>query len=164
MKKKLPAKNTRRFALAIGATALLSLVACGGGGSSGDSALNWGESSGSNAITALKTTDTLLGSGAAAANGKKLTVNYTGWLYDVRVANQKGSQFDSSVGKTPFSFTLGAGTVIKGWDQGFAGMKVGGKRTLLIPASLAYGATSAGGGLIPANAALIFEVELLGSE
>lgn len=158
--------KSRRHILALSAAvSLLGLSACGGGGgSSGGSVLNWGESSGSNAITALKTTDTLLGSGAVAANGKKLTVNYTGWLYDVRVTNQKGSQFDSSVGKTPLNFVLGAGAVITGWDQGFAGMKVGGKRTLLIPASLAYGASGAGGGLIPANAALIFEVELLGAE
>lgn len=158
--------SSRRLALGLGTAALLGLLAAcgGGGGSSGDSALNWGESSGSNAVTALKTTDTLLGSGALAANGKKLTVHYTGWLYDVRVANQKGPQFDSSVGKAPLNFTLGAGQVIKGWDQGFAGMKVGGKRTLLVPAALAYGASGAGGSLIPANAALIFEVELLGVE
>ncbi|MGN6829187.1 FKBP-type peptidyl-prolyl cis-trans isomerase [Paucibacter sp. M5-1] len=113
-------------------------------------------------MTALKTTDTTVGTGIEATAGKKLTVHYTGWLYDKRVtANQKGTQFDSSVGKTPFVFTLGAGAVIKGWDQGFNGMKVGGKRTLLLPASLGYGANGSGTA-IPSNAALIFEVELVG--
>lgn len=152
--------STRRQLLALSLVSLLGLSACGGGGG-GDSGQSWAEISGSNAVQALKTTDTLAGTGAEALNGKRLTVHYTGWLYDVRATNQKGSQFDSSVGKTPFAFTLGAGAVIQGWDKGFAGMKAGGKRTLLIPAAQGYGAQGAGSGAIPANAALIFEVELI---
>lgn len=100
--------------------------------------------------------DEVVGTGEEAVTGKHITVNYTGTLTD-------GTKFDSSLnpGRTPFEFNLGAGEVIAGWDQGFAGMKVGGKRKLTIPASLGYGATGAGG-LIPPNATLIFEVELLG--
>lgn len=102
--------------------------------------------------------DIKVGTGAEAVSGKKITVNYTGTLTD-------GTKFDSSLnpGRTPFSFTLGAGEVIKGWDQGFNGMKVGGKRKLTIPPELGYGAQGAGG-TIPPNATLIFEVELLGVE
>ena len=90
----------------------------------------------------------------------RVTVNYTGWLYNASVANFHGTQFDSSVGKTPFKFNLGAGQVIAGWDQGVTGMKVGGTRTLVIPASLGYGSAGAGG-VIPPNAALVFTVDLL---
>ena len=110
--------------------------------------------------TALQTTDTTVGTGATATSGSTLTVNYTGWLYDASAANLHGTQFDTSVGKAPFSFKLGSGQVIAGWDQGFAGMKVGGTRTLIIPSSLAYGSAGAGS-LIPPNAALVFTVELL---
>jgi FKBP-type peptidyl-prolyl cis-trans isomerase len=103
----------------------------------------------------LKIEDEVVGTGAEAVSGKKITVNYTGTLTD-------GTKFDSSLnpGRTPFEFTLGAGEVIQGWDQGFAGMKVGGKRKLTIPPTLGYGETGAGG-VIPPNATLIFEVELL---
>jgi FKBP-type peptidyl-prolyl cis-trans isomerase len=158
--------NTRRLAMAAGFVALLSLNACGGGGSSGSSSStqSWADLSGSTSVTTLKITDTQVGTGTAVVNGQTLTVNYTGWLYDVRQPNQKGSQFDTSVGKTAFSFVLGAGQVIPGWDQGVVGMQVGGKRTLLIPASLAYGAAGAGNGAIPANAALIFDVELVSAQ
>lgn len=89
--------------------------------------------------------------------------NYTNWLYDTSAANFHGTQFDTSVGKTPFSFKLGSGQVIAGWDQGFAGMKVGGTRTLIIPNSLAYGSAGAGG-VIPPNAALVFTVDLLATQ
>jgi FKBP-type peptidyl-prolyl cis-trans isomerase len=106
----------------------------------------------------LKYTDTKLGDGAAAEKGYIVSVNYTGWLYK---NGQKGAQFDSSLktGK-PFTFTLGKHQVIDGWDEGLAGMKIGGKRTLIIPPALAYGA-SGSGGVIPPNATLIFDVELV---
>jgi FKBP-type peptidyl-prolyl cis-trans isomerase len=108
----------------------------------------------------LVKTDTVVGKGKEAVAGKTVEVHYTGWLHDGKAVRERGKQFDSSVGRGPFSFPLGAGRVIKGWDQGVAGMKVGGKRTLVIPAELAYGARGAGG-VIPPNATLIFDVELL---
>jgi FKBP-type peptidyl-prolyl cis-trans isomerase FkpA len=104
-------------------------------------------------------TDLRVGTGATAASGNVLMVNYTGWLYEASKADQKGVEFESSIGRTPFSFTLGAGQVIGGWDQGIPGMKVGGLRRLLIPPSLAYGAVR--NGPIPPNATLVFEIELL---
>ncbi|NIA53865.1 FKBP-type peptidyl-prolyl cis-trans isomerase [Massilia sp. TW-1] len=103
--------------------------------------------------------DTTVGTAAEATPGKRVTVNYTGWLYLPDAPQHHGEQFDSSVGRKPFTFQLGSGMVIPGWDQGVAGMKVGGKRTLVIPAALGYGAE--GGGPIPPNANLIFDVELL---
>ena len=111
--------------------------------------------------TLLQTTDIVVGTGATAVAGNTLTVNYTGWLYDATAAQNHGKQFDSSVGRAPFSFKLGTGQVIAGWDQGMVGMKVGGKRTLIIPSALGYGSSGAGGGLIPPNAALVFDVELI---
>jgi FKBP-type peptidyl-prolyl cis-trans isomerase FkpA len=105
--------------------------------------------------------DLRIGTGDDAASGKLLKVNYTGWLYNAAQPDQKGAKFDSSLdeGREPFSFTLGVGEVISGWDQGLVGMKVGGIRRLIVPPSLAYG----GGrnGPIPPNATLVFEVELL---
>jgi FKBP-type peptidyl-prolyl cis-trans isomerase len=107
----------------------------------------------------LKITDTKVGTGAVATPGHSVTVHYTGWLY---VNGAKGTKFDSSVDRgTPFTFALGAGQVIPGWDQGVAGMKIGGKRTLIIPPELGYGDNGAGGGLIPPGATLIFDVQLL---
>jgi FKBP-type peptidyl-prolyl cis-trans isomerase FkpA len=110
---------------------------------------------------ALVKKDTKVGTGAEAVPGKFVVVNYTGWLYDARAKDLHGKQFDSSIGRGPFSFPLGAGRVIKGWDQGVAGMKVGGKRTLIIPSDMAYGERGAGDGLIPPDAPLLFDVELL---
>jgi len=107
----------------------------------------------------LQKIDTVVGKGKVAEAGKVVSVHYTGWLYTPTAPKQRGMQFDSSVGRGPFSFPLGGGQVIAGWDQGVAGMKVGGKRTLIIPAALGYGAR--GAGPIPANANLIFDVELL---
>ncbi len=104
----------------------------------------------------LRYDDSVVGTGDTATAGKTVVVQYTGWLDE---AGNKGKQFDSSVGRGPFSFPLGAGMVIKGWDEGVAGMKVGGKRTLYIPSSLGYGSRGAPGA-IPPNADLIFDVEL----
>lgn len=105
-------------------------------------------------------TDLRGGTGATATTGRVVTVNYTGWLYDPNQAESKGRQFDSSAGRAPFSFTLGAGQVIRGWDQGVPGMRVGGLRRLVIPPELAYG-SSGSGNTIPPNATLVFDVELL---
>jgi FKBP-type peptidyl-prolyl cis-trans isomerase FkpA len=106
----------------------------------------------------LQYTDTEIGTGATAAQGQEVSVHYTGWLFNDGV---QGAKFDSSKDRNqPFGFDLGAGMVIKGWDEGVAGMQIGGKRTLIIPAALGYGARGAGG-VIPPNATLKFDVELL---
>ena len=106
--------------------------------------------------------DVRVGTGASAASGNTLMVNYTGWLYDASQPEQKGAKFESSIGSTPLAFVLGAGQVIPGWDQGIPGMRVGGLRRLVIPPSLAYG--PARNGVIPPNATLVFDVELLSVE
>jgi FKBP-type peptidyl-prolyl cis-trans isomerase FkpA len=109
--------------------------------------------------TGLDYQDTLVGEGATATSGQRVTVHYTGWLYQ---DGQQGAKFDSSKDRhDPFVFNLGAGMVIRGWDEGVAGMQVGGTRVLIIPPALGYGARGAGG-VIPPNATLKFEVELLG--
>ncbi|WP_244534580.1 FKBP-type peptidyl-prolyl cis-trans isomerase [Hyphomicrobium sp. CS1GBMeth3] len=106
----------------------------------------------------LKIIDTVAGTGAAPKTGQICVMHYTGWLYE---DGQKGAKFDSSVDRgQPFEFPIGTGRVIAGWDEGVATMKVGGKRTLIIPPELGYGARGAGG-VIPPNATLIFDVELL---
>jgi FKBP-type peptidyl-prolyl cis-trans isomerase FkpA len=108
--------------------------------------------------TGLQYEDTVVGEGAEATRGTSVTVHYTGWLYTDGV---QGAKFDSSKDRNdPFVFPLGAGMVIRGWDEGVQGMKVGGQRTLIIPAELGYGARGAGG-VIPPNATLKFDVELL---
>ena len=108
--------------------------------------------------------DEKLGTGAEAKAGQVVTVHYTGWLHDAAAPETKGRKFDSSRDRgEPFSFELGAGEVIRGWDQGVAGMKVGGQRRLTIPPELGYGARGAGG-VIPPNATLIFDVELIGAK
>jgi FKBP-type peptidyl-prolyl cis-trans isomerase len=104
-------------------------------------------------------TDLVVGTGPDATVGKTISVNYTLWLYDTSKTDGKGTLVQSSVGSTPFSFVLGAGQVIKGWDQGVVGMKVGGTRRLIVPPDLAYGSTGQNG--IPANATLVFEITLL---
>jgi FKBP-type peptidyl-prolyl cis-trans isomerase FkpA len=112
-------------------------------------------------VTKLEMTDTTVGTGAEARAGRVVRVHYTGWLYDASKADKRGEKFDSSKDRNePFEFPLGGGQVIQGWDEGFAGMKVGGKRVLTIPPAMGYGARGAGG-VIPPNATLVFEVELL---
>jgi FKBP-type peptidyl-prolyl cis-trans isomerase len=114
------------------------------------------------AVTELIKTDLAEGSGPAITAGQKATVHYTGWLYAADAPEQKGKQFDSSRTRgQPFEFPVGGRRVIAGWDEGVVGMKVGGERRLVIPAALGYGAGGAGGGLIPPNATLVFDVELL---
>jgi FKBP-type peptidyl-prolyl cis-trans isomerase FkpA len=142
----------RRQTLLLSLSALL-LAACGGGGSDAPAVAPVGPS-------ALQITDTLVGAGAMAATGNTLTVNYTGWLYSSTAANFRGAQFDTSVGKQPFQFKLGVGSVIAGFDQGLVGMRVGGTRVLIIPSAMGYGAAGVAG-LIPPNSGLVFSVELL---
>ena len=144
-------REVRTFVLAVAVVAAaLSVAGCG---SSSPTAA-------SNVNVAFSQTDLSVGSGADALRGKTVTVQYTGWLYDSGKADNKGSQFDTSVGRGPFTFTLGAGQVISGWDQGVVGMKVGGKRRLVIPPEMGYGARGAGG-VIPPGATLVFDVELV---
>jgi len=112
-------------------------------------------------ITQLQKVDSVAGSGDEARPGRVVRVHYTGWLYDASKSDKRGNKFDSSKDSgQPFDFTLGGREVIPGWDEGVAGMKVGGKRILTIPPHMAYGARGAGG-VIPPNATLVFEVELL---
>ena len=112
-------------------------------------------------ITQLMRQDGKTGTGAEAVPGRQVQVHYTGWLYDEGRPDHKGRKFDSSRDSNePFSFRLGAGQVISGWDQGVAGMRIGGQRTLTVPPELGYGAQGAGG-VIPPNATLVFDVELL---
>lgn len=121
--------------------------------------LGCGSGSSPTAPSTVTQTDLRVGTGAEAVNGRRLFVNYTGWLQDAGRPEQKGQQFDSSTGRAPFAFVLGAGQVIPGWDQGIVGMRVGGMRRLVIPPSLGYG--SGGSGPIPGNATLVFDVELV---
>jgi len=112
-------------------------------------------------VTELGITDHVVGKGKAAIAGTTVTVHYTGWLYDPSKPEGHGTKFDSSVDRgEPFSFPLGGGQVIRGWDDGVAGMKEGGKRTLIIPSSMGYGSRGAGD-VIPPYATLVFDVELL---
>lgn len=109
----------------------------------------------------FSSTDITVGTGTQATAGKTVRVYYTGWLYSTTATDNKGGVFDSNLIGLGYSFTLGAGTVIKGWDQGVVGMKVGGKRRLILPPELGYGVNGSGS-VIPGNATLIFEIELLG--
>jgi FKBP-type peptidyl-prolyl cis-trans isomerase FkpA len=113
---------------------------------------------GPSANVPFSVTDLVVGTGNSADSGESITVDYTGWLYDPAAADHKGLVFDTSIGKSAFTFDLGTGTVIAGWDQGLLGMKVGGTRELVVPPSLAYGDIRSG--IIPANATLLFDVTL----
>jgi FKBP-type peptidyl-prolyl cis-trans isomerase FkpA len=115
-------------------------------------------------VNSLEIVDLKTGEGASIAAGQRAVVQYTGWLYEASAPDKKGTEFDSSR-KTgePFRFSVGAGQVIKGWDQGVVGMKIGGRRRLTVPPDLAYGDSGAGG-VIPPSATLVFEVELMGIE
>jgi len=110
-------------------------------------------------VNTLIQRELVIGGGAAAEAGNSITVNYTGWLYDPSRPENKGLQFDTSTGRDPFTFTLGAGAVIPGWDQGIVNMRVGGSRRLIVPPALAYGPSR--NGPIPANSSLVFDVELV---
>ncbi len=140
----------------------LLLTACGGNANSAAKSVEVAAPKTMAAAPSFQQIDTVVGTGATAKSGQTVSVHYTGWLYDAAAADKRGSKFDSSVDRgQPFEFPLGAGRVIKGWDQGFAGMQVGGKRTLIIPADMGYGARGAGNS-IPPNATLLFDVEMLG--
>ncbi len=140
----------------------VTLSSCGGGAGGSSSSTTTSCSSGSSAnsgsssVTVLSTSDSVIGTGAVAAAGDTLSVTYTGWLYDASATNDQGTEFGSG----PLTFELGVGSVIKGWDQGLVGMKVGGTRTLIIPSSLAYGSCPEPGSPIPPNSALVFTVTL----
>lgn len=145
---------TGALRLAITAAALTA-SACGGS----DNTTSPTSPSTTTSSAPFSQVDLRVGTGADAVNGRRLTVDYTGWLYDTSQPGNKGRQFDSSAGRGPFAFTLGAGQVIRGWDLGVVGMKVGGQRRLVIPPELGYGAS--GSGPIPPNATLLFEVDLV---
>jgi len=150
------ATRSRRHALLLALSASLGLAACGGGGSDSTPSTDYSPYGWAN-VTALKIADNTLGTGASAVNGTTATVTYTLYLYDVRVTSTKSTP---SLQTGSFSFKLGNNEVISGFDTGVNGMKVGGKRTLTIPASLAYGSKGTTDGTIPPNAALVFDVEL----
>lgn len=145
------------YRVAVIAVAIAVLTSCAPEDESGAQEDNMAQSN----ITELIKTDEVAGGGNEAAAGRRVTVHYTGWLYDQGKADHKGKKFDSSRDRgEPFDFRLGAGEVIRGWDEGVAGMKVGGRRTLTIPPDYGYGPQGAGG-VIPPNATLVFDVELL---
>ena len=148
------------FPLAVVCAALLSLSACGGGGDAGGSNANVNV----NNPATLTKTDGAIGTGLEAVAGARVQVNYTGWVYSAGAAGFKGSQFDASKPGKPFTFVVGASgtdeSVIPGFSQGVQGMKVGGKRTVLIPSTLGYGAAGVPG-YIPGNTGLVFDVELV---
>lgn len=145
-----------RRALLLGLASAVSAAACGGSSSPTSPSQNatW------IANVPFSTTDLTAGSGAEAVTGARLVVDYYGWLYSTATSDNKGSLFDTSLqtGRTPLQFVLGAGNVIRGWEQGIPGMRVGGVRRLIIPPELAYGST--GNQSIPPNATLVFEVRL----
>jgi FKBP-type peptidyl-prolyl cis-trans isomerase FkpA len=147
-----PSRRSQIYMVGIFVVAVLA-IGCGGGDDSSPTSPT--------VNVPFSQTDLRVGTGTEATTGRNVTVHHTGWLYDPAAAQQKGRQFDSSAGRPPYTFRLGAGEVIRGWDQGFGGMRVGGLRRLVIPPDLAYGSTGGGGDAIPPNATLVFEIELL---
>ena len=135
-----------KFPLIAAFVAMLALTACGGGSGGSNTTVS--------SPAALTKTDNVVGTGAEAVTGKTVSLNYTLWLYSATAADHKGTQLESN----PYSFKLGTGAVIGGFEQGVLGMKVGGKRTILVPASLGYGAT--GSRAVPPNSGLVFEITL----
>jgi FKBP-type peptidyl-prolyl cis-trans isomerase FkpA len=133
--------------------AILGLTACGGGSSKTDMPA-------AESPAALSKIEITVGTGAEAVAPKSVKVHYTGWLYSATATGNKGTQFESSVGGTPFPFKLGANAVIPGFEQGVTGMKVGGKRTVIIPSNLGYGPNGSPP-KIPGNSGLVFELELM---
>jgi FKBP-type peptidyl-prolyl cis-trans isomerase FkpA len=157
--------NAFRFAPRTAVVALLGLLAaCGGkqpAAGPSDSAVS---AAGGPAVATLEVGELQVGSGAPITAGQKAVVQYTGWLFETSAPDKKGKQFDSTrTSGQPFSFVVGGGQVIKGWDQGVLGMKVGGRRRLTIPADLGYGDVGAGD-VIPPGAALVFDIELVAIE
>jgi FKBP-type peptidyl-prolyl cis-trans isomerase FkpA len=134
---------------------LLSIFFSAGCGGNGSSSVPPGP------LPEYKVIDLTPGGGTSPHAGDRITVNYTGWLYDPSKPDNKGKQFDTSIGHEPFTFTLRAGEVIPGWDMAFDNMKLGGKRRLIIPPHLGYGAQGTPDGAIPPNSALVFEMQLL---
>lgn len=152
----------RTLAGVVSALIVVTAAGCGGGAPEAPASQAQAPASAAAPVTALSKDDRTVGTGAEARPGMLVSVHYTGWLYDAAAADKRGNKFDSSKDRgQPFEFQLGKGDVIPGWDQGVAGMKVGGTRILTIPSSMGYGARGAGAD-IPPNAALLFEVELLG--
>ena len=154
--------NGLRFPSRAAAGALLGLLAaCGGKPPAAGPSDSAAPALAAPAVAALEIVELQAGSGAPITAGQNAVVQYTGWLYETSAPDKKGKEFDSSRNSgQPFSFVVGAGKVIKGWDQGVLGMKVGGRRRLTIPADLGYGDVGAGG-VIPPGAALVFDVELV---
>jgi FKBP-type peptidyl-prolyl cis-trans isomerase len=160
--------NNRLVSLVcVGVAAVLLAAACSKQGSSGGRQREESPAATTSAapITELQKIDIVKGAGEGVSAGQQAVVHYTGWLYDPSAPDHKGKQFDSSRSSgRPFRFVVGAGNVIKGWDEGVQGMQAGGQRELIVPADLGYGANGAGGGVIPPNATLLFDVELLAIE
>ena len=157
-------KNKRSLIL-VGAAAAVFAAACSNDVPSTARRPADAPASSAPAITELAKIDIVKGAGEGISSGQQAVVHYTGWLYDPSAPDHKGKQFDSSrKSGRPFRFVIGAGSVIKGWDEGVQGMQAGGQRQLVIPADLGYGATGAGNGEIPPNATLLFDIELLAIE
>lgn len=147
---------------AVAAATALLLVGCGKEATPPAAAPTAGATA---PVTQLQKTDVVMGTGEGISAGQQAVVHYTGWVYDPSAPDNKGKQFDSSRERgRPFRFVIGAGRVIKGWEEGVQGMQPGGQRQLVIPSDLAYGPTGAGNGVIPPNATLVFDVELLAIE